>query len=122
MVEAAVGSEALGAARRQLREWDATSAMYAPKLLDHTAKSCDAAGPKVSAVRDAERMVRRVVVMFLVNRGGADAAGDRQVFLETAKGINGTPLDQELRAKLLLTYHKLKQHRRGIWVGEGAAS
>ena len=62
-------------------------------------------------------MVRDIVVMFLVNRGGADA----EVFLETAEGITGTPLDRELRAKLLLAYHKLKQHRGGIWVGEGAA-
>ena len=124
----ALGDEALGTARRQLRELDATSAMDVLKLLDQTAKSWSisidpvAAGPKLGAVRNAERMLRGIVIMFLVNRGGADAAGDRQVFLETAKGINGTPLDQELRAKLLLTYHKLKQHRRGIWLGEGAAT
>ena len=112
MLELALGDEALGTARRQLRELDATSAMDVLKLLDQTAKrwsiSTDpvAAGPKLSAVRAAERMLRDVVVMFLVNRGGADAAGDRQVFLETAEGINGTPLDRELRAKLLLAYHK----------------
>ena len=59
--------------------------------------------------------------MLVVNRGGADAVGDRQVFLESAEGITGTPLDRELRAKLLLAYSKLKQHRQGIWLGEGAA-
>ena len=53
--------------------------------------------------------------MFLVNRGGADA----EVFLETAEGITGTPLDRELRAKLLLAYFKLKQRRQGIWLGGG---
>ena len=125
-LELALGDEALGTARRQLRELDATSAMDVLKLLDHTAKrwsiSTDpvAAGPKLQAVKIAERMLRDIVVMFLVNRGGADAAGDRQVFLETAEGITGTPLDRELRAKLLLAYHKLKQHRRGIWLGEEA--
>ena len=66
-------------------------------------------------------MLRDIVVMFLVNRGGADAFGDRHVFLETADGITDTPLDRELRAKLLLAYYKLKQHRQGIWLGEGAA-
>ena len=67
-------------------------------------------------------MLRDIVIMFLVNRGGADAAGDRQVFLETEAGITGTPLDRELRAKLILDYYKLKQHRRGIWLGEGDAT
>ena len=127
---AAVGTEALGTARRQLRELDATSAMDVLKLLDQTTKSWSistdpvAAGTKLGAVRAAERMLRDVVVMFLVNRGGADAAGDRQVFLDTAEGINGTPWDRdrEFRAKLLLAYHKLKQHRRGIWLGEGDAT
>ena len=126
MLELALEDEALGTARRQLRELDATSAMDVLKLLDQTAKSWAistdpvAAGPKLGAVRVAERMLRDIVVMFLVNRGGADAAGDRQVVLETAESINGTPLDRELRAKHLLAYHKLKQHRRGIWLGEGA--
>ena len=82
MLELALEYEALGTARRQLRELDATSAMDVLKLLDQTAKSWSisvdpvAAGPKLSAVRVAERMLRDVVVMFLVNRGGADAAGD----------------------------------------------
>ena len=93
------------------------------KLLDQTAKSWTmstdpvAAGWELGAVRTAERMARDVVVMLIVNRGGEDAAGDRHVFLETAGEINGTPLDRELRAKLLLAYHKLKEHRRGIWLG-----
>ena len=37
-LELAVGDEALGTARRQLRELDATSAMDVLKLLDQTAK------------------------------------------------------------------------------------
>ena len=121
MVEAAVGSEALWTVRRQLRELDATSAMDALKLLDVTTKSCDEADPSRGPIRAAERMVRDVVVMFFVNRGGATAAGARGAFLKAVDDINGTPLDRELRAKLLLAYHKLKQHRRGIWLGEGAA-
>ena len=64
-------------------------------------------------------MLRDIVAMFLVNRGGADAFGDRHVFLETADGITDTPLDRELRAKLLLAYSKLKQHRQIIWLGGG---
>ena len=122
MLELALGDEALGTARRQLRELDATSAMDVLKLLDQTAKRWSiAAGPQLSALKNAERMLRDIVVMFLVNRGGADAVGDRQVFLETAEGITGTPLDRELRAKLLLAYFKLKQRRQGIWLGELAA-
>ena len=120
MLELALGDEALGTARRQLRELDATSAMDVLKLLDQTAKRWSiAAGPQLSALKIAERMLRDIVVMFLVNRGGADAFGDRQVFLETADGITDTPLDRELRAKLLLSYSKLKQHRQGIWLGGG---
>ena len=83
-VEAAVGSEALGTARRKLRELDATSAMDALKLLDVTTKSCDEADPNRGSMRAAERMLRDVVVMFFVNRGGATAAGARCVFLKTA--------------------------------------
>ena len=121
-LELALGDEALGTARRQLRELDATSAMDVLKLLDQTAKRWSiAAGPQLSALKNAERMLRGIAVMFLVNRGGADAVGDRQVFLETTEGITDTPLDRELRAKLLLAYYKLKQHRRGTWPGEGAA-
>ena len=120
-LELAVGDEALGTARRQLRELDATSAMDVLKLLDQTAKrwslSRRVTRGQISAVKNAERMLRDIVVMFLVNRGGADA----EVFLETAEGITGTPLDRELRAKLLLAYFKLKQRRQGIWLGGGAA-
>ena len=120
-LELAVGDEALGTARRQLRELDATSAMDVLKLLDQTAKrwslSRRVTRGQISAVKNAERIMRDIVVMFLVNRGGADA----EVFLETAEGITGTPLDRELRAKLLLAYFKLKQRRQGIWLGGGAA-
>ena len=83
MLELALGDEALGTARRQLRELDATSAMDVLKLLDQTAKSWSistdpvAAGPKLGAMRNAERMLRDIVVRFLVNRDGADAARDR---------------------------------------------
>ena len=78
MLELALGDEALGTARRQLRELDATSAMDVLKLLDQTAKRWSiAAGSQLNAVKDAERMLRGIVVMFLVNRGGADA----EVFL-----------------------------------------
>ena len=123
-LELAVGDEALGTARRQLRELDATSAMDVLKLLDQTTKRWSrhpmdwrVTWNQIRGVKYAESMLREIVVMFLVNRGGADA----EVFLETAEGITGTPLDRELRAKLLLAYFKLKQHRQGIWLGGGAA-
>ena len=83
MLEFNLGDEALGTARRQLRELDATSAIDVLKLLDQTAKSWSistdpvAAGPKLGAVRAADIMLQDIVIMFLVNRGGADAAGDR---------------------------------------------
>ena len=125
MLELALEDEALGTVRRQLRELHATSAMDALKLLHQTEErwcwSEWVPWNQMKAVTDASSMCREIVVMFLVNRGGADAARDRQVFLETAEGITGTPLEGELRAKLLLAYHKLKQHRRGIWLGDGAA-
>ena len=59
MLEAQVGTEALGMARRQLRELDATSAMDVLKLLDQNAKSWAistdpvAAGPKLQSVKIA---------------------------------------------------------------------
>jgi len=121
MVEAEVGFEALGTVRQQLRELDARSAMDALKLLEQTTKSCDAADPNLGGMKAAERMVRDVVVMFLVNRCGADAAGDRYIFLDTAEDINGAHLDRDLKSKLLMAYHKLWRHRADIWVGDGAA-
>ena len=102
MVAAAVGNEALGTARRKLRELDATSAMDALKLFDKTAKNCDAADPNLSAVRAAERMLRDVVVMLFVNRGGRDAVGEPEDFLGTAEDINGTRLDHDLQGDIML--------------------
>ena len=124
MSELVLGDEALGTARRQLRELNATSVMDVLRLLDQTAKSWPistdpvAAGPKLGAVRAAERMLRDVVRMILVNRGGADAAGDRVVLLNTVKDINGAPLDREHRAIRLLAYHKLWKRRADIWGGD----
>ena len=66
-------------------------------------------------------MLRDIVVMLVVNRGGAEAAEHKHVFLGTAEGITGTPLDREPRAKLLLAYYKIKQHIRGVWFGWGGA-
>ena len=120
-LELAVGDGALGTARRQLRELDATSAMDVLKLLDQTTKSCDAADPNLGEMKAAVRMMRDVVVMFVVNRCGAEAAGDRHMFLDTAGDIDGAHLDRDLKSKLLMAYHKLWRHRADIWVGDGAA-
>ena len=97
MVEAAVGSEALGTVRRQLRELDARSAMDALNLLHVITKNCNEEDPNLGELKAAERFLRDVVVMFLVNRVGA--APDRAIFLDTAEDINGTHLDRELKAK-----------------------
>ena len=119
-LELAVGDEALGTARRQLRELDATSAMDVLKLFDQTAKrwslSRRVTRGQISAVKNAERMLRDIVVMFLVNRCGADAVGDRQVFLDTAEDINGAPLDRDIQGEIILAYYK----RVHNWAGEGA--
>ena len=81
-LELNLGDEALGTARRQLRELDATSAMGVLKLLDQAAKrwsiSTDpvAESPNHGAVRVVAIMLRDSVLMFVVNRGGAEPAGD----------------------------------------------
>ena len=116
-LELALGDEAPGTARRQLRELDATSAMDVLKLLDQTAKRWSiAAGPKLSAVKHAEIRLRDIVFMFIVNRCGADAARDRQVFLDTEEDINGAPLDRDNQGEIRLAYDK----RVHNWAGEGA--
>ena len=77
----------------------------------------------------AERMIRDVVVMFVVHRSGAQGIfqqadaprEDRYIFLDTAEDINGAPMDRDLRAKLRLAYQKVWRHRANIWVGDGAA-
>ena len=71
MVEAEVGSEALGTVRRQLRELDARSAMDALNLLHVITKNCNEEDPNLGELKAAERFLRDVVVMFLVNRVGA---------------------------------------------------
>ena len=119
MVEAEVGGEALGTMRRQLRELDARSAMDALNLLHVITKNCNEEDPNLGELKAVERFLRDVVVMFLVNRVGA--APDRAIFLDTAEDINGTRLDRELKAKLLMAYHKLWRHCADIWVGDGAA-
>ena len=143
-VEAAVGSEELGTVRRQLRELDARSAMSALKLLDRTtqeaekrearARASSSASlhwldPNIGRMKAVERMMRDVVVMFIVNRIGArgifqptDAPReDQDIFLDTAEDINGAPMDHDLRAKLCLAYQKVLRHRANIAVGDGAA-
>ena len=56
------------------------------------------------AVKAAERAVRDVVVMRCRLQA---APGDRGAFLEAAEEAFGRPLDRELRAVLLLAYHKV---------------
>ena len=143
-VEAAVGSEELGTVRRQLREFDARSAMSALKLVDQTTKEAEKReararasssaslhwlDPNIGRMKAVGRMMRDVVVMFIVNRNGARGISqpadapreDREIFLDTAEDINGAPMDHDLRAKLCLAYQKAWSHRANIAVVDGAA-
>ena len=70
------------------------------------AKSCDKEA--LGAVKAAERAVRDVVVVRCRSRA---EPGDRGAFLEAAEEAFGRPLDRELRAVLLLAYHKFAKNR-----------
>jgi len=94
------------------------SAKDALVALGTVAKSCDVKDPNRGYVLAAERITRYAVVLFIVNRGGEIADGSRHAFEEAAEKVFGqAAYDRELRAKLLLAYHKLCRHRGDIWRG-----
>ena len=104
-VEEACG-HALENARRLLEGPCAKSAASALMDLAQVAKSCDKGA--LAAVKAAERAVRDVVVLRCCSQGEEK---DRSAFLEAAEEAFGRPLDRELRAKLLLAFHKILKNK-----------
>ena len=111
--EDAGGGDALGEARGLLQTPCAQSAANARIAIGHAATNCG--DEALGAVKAAERAVRDVVVLRCCAPGGVrDVA--HGAFLEAAEVAFDRPLrgalgyaDRELRALLLLAYHKLRQ-------------
>ena len=110
-VEEAGGGEALGNARRLREGHCAKSAASALMDLAKVTKSCDKEA--LGAVKAAERAVQGVVVLRC--RSQAKPA-DRGAFLEAAEEAFGMPLDRELRAALLIAYHKTTKNKPGTFL------
>jgi len=110
------GGDTLTEARRLLEEPGAKSAANALIGIGEVAKSCDEEA--VGAVKAAERAVRDVVVLRCCAPGDVRTIshGDILQDLEAAfdRPLQGDFLpraDQELRACMLLAFHKLKLRR-----------
>ena len=103
--EEAGGGDALGEARGLLQTPCAQSAANALIAIGNVATNCD--DEALGAVKAGERAVRDVVVLRCCS---VSEARNRETFIlaaEEAFGRRGEPLDHELRAVLLLAYHKL---------------
>ncbi len=100
--EVATRNGTLGEARLLLEQPGANHAAVALLTIMEAAKSCDPEA--VEAVKVAERAARDVVVLRC--RSPAEP-GNRRAFLEAAEEAFGRPVDGDLRAKLLLAYHKI---------------
>ena len=87
-------------------DWpSAKNAANAHIMIGYVADSCDEEAE--GAVKAAQRAVRDVVVLRCCS---VSEARNRETFIlaaEEAFGRRGEPLDRELRAVLLLAYHKL---------------
>ena len=94
-------SEALAEARRLLESPSTKSAASAYTAVADVANICNTVTH--SDVQTAMRAVRDVLVMRCRSQA---VPGDRRSFLDTAEEAFGRPLHQELRAVLLLSYHK----------------
>ena len=104
--EAAGGGEALGEARTLLLEGTcARSAALALMTIADVANNCDN-NDALLAIKAAERAVRDAFVLRLRSQA---VPGNRASFLETAEEAFGRPLDVEVRAVLLLAYHKVSK-------------
>ena len=110
------GGDTLKEARRLLEKPGAKSAANALIAIGEVAKSCDEEA--VGAVKAAERAVRDVVVLRCCAPGDVRTIshGDILQDLEAAfdRPLQGDFLpraDQELRACMLLAFHKLKLRR-----------
>ena len=103
--EEAGGGDALGESRGLLQTPCAQSAANALIAIGDVAANCDDGA--LGAVKASERAVRDVVVLRCCS---VSKARNRETFIlaaEEAFGRQGEPLDRELRALLLLAYHKL---------------
>ena len=98
---AASGHASLVEASRLIHTEGAQNAAYALVVTMAAANSCNAKARPV--MRTAERAVREVVVSRCCSW---PQLRDRSAFLEAVKQAFGSPLDRELRALLLVTYHK----------------
>ena len=104
--EAAGGGEALGEARTLLLEGTcARSAALALMTIADVANNCDN-DDALLAIKAAERAVRDAFVLRLRSQA---LPGNRASFLETAEEAFDRPLDVEVRAVLLLAYHKVSK-------------
>ena len=104
--EAAGGGEALGEARTLLLEGTcARSAAVALMTIADVANNCDN-DDALLAINAAERAVRDAFVLRVRSQA---VPGNRASFLETAEEAFGRPLDVEVRAVLLLAYHKVSK-------------
>ena len=112
------GGDALADAHLSLLSGDARSAADALIIIGNVAKNCDK--EVLAAVKAAERAARDVVVLRCCAPGGGVFYVDTKAFLEAveiafAEHFPGTRLadaNRELRAVLLLAYHKLRKPAR----------
>ena len=116
--EEAGGGDALRGARRLLLTGDTQSAVDALIVLGNVAQTCDKKA--LAKVKAAERAARDVVVLHCCAPGGGVLDVGKNAFLEAAgaafaEHLGGARLGdanhRELRAFLLLAYHKLRQPR-----------
>ena len=103
--EAASGDALLTEARRLLDTTGATAAASALLMTMTAAKRCD--GRARDALKSAERAVRDVVVVrCCADRFLWPQLRGRASFLAAAEQAFGGPLDRDIRAVLLLAYHR----------------
>jgi len=112
--EEAGGGDSLGQAIRLLEAPCAESAASALMALADVVRSCDEEAR--GAVKAAQRAVRDVVVARC--RSQAEL-GDREAFLEAAERAFGRPLDRDLRAVLLLAFHKVPMDKASRFLSNG---
>ena len=105
--EDAVGGEALGEACRLLEASCIKSAASAYMVVAGVAESCEEDGCITELVKTAVRAVRDALVTRCCSQA---VAGDRRSFLETAEQAFGRRLHRELRAVLLMSYHKTSKN------------
>ena len=98
---AASGDASLVEASRLIDTEGAQNAAYALVVTMAAANSCNAKARPV--MRTAERAVREVVVSRCCSW---PQLRDRGAFLEAVEQAFGSPLDRELRARLLVAYHR----------------